>query len=199
MTRVVRTISAILVLAALPLAAQAHTGVHPLGPVDSAGSGFVHPFSGLDHLLTMIAVGLWAASLGGRAIWAVPSAFVALMAVGAAFGMAGFTLPAIETGIAVSVIVVGLLVAVAARVPVAIAALIVGVFAIFHGQAHGAEMPAMAAPAQYALGFIAATALLHGVGLAGGLMGEGRLSRLVPRVAGAAVAVIGVASAVSLF
>jgi urease accessory protein len=198
MTRVVRTISAILVLAALPVAAQAHTGVHPLVHVDSAGAGFVHPFSGLDHLLTMIAVGLWAASLGGRAIWAVPSTFVALMAVGAVFGMAGFALPAIETGIAVSVIVVGLLVAVAARVPVSLAALIVGVFAVFHGQAHGAEMPAMAAPVLYALGFIAATAFLHGVGLAGGLMREGSWSRFVPRLAGAVVAMVGVASVASL-
>lgn len=198
MTRVVRTISAILVLAALPVAAQAHTGLHPLVHVGSAGAGFVHPFSGLDHLLTMIAVGLWAASLGGRAIWAVPSTFVALMAVGAVFGMAGFALPAIETGIAVSVIVVGLLVAVAARVPVSLAALIVGVFAVFHGQAHGAEMPAMAAPVLYALGFIAATALLHGVGLAGGLMREESWSRFVPRLAGAVVAMVGVASVASL-
>jgi urease accessory protein len=199
MTRVVRTISAIFVLAALPVAAQAHTGVHPLGLIDSAGAGFVHPFSGLDHLLTMIAVGLWAASLGGRAVWAVPSAFIALMAVGAGFGMAGFTLPWIETGIALSVIVVGLLVAALARVPVMLAAMIVGGFAVFHGQAHGAEMPAMAAPMQYALGFIAATALLHGIGLAGGLMREGSLSRLVLRGAGAVVAMIGIVNAAPFF
>jgi urease accessory protein len=199
MTRVVRTISAIFILAALPVAAQAHTGVHPLGLIDSAGAGFVHPFSGLDHLLTMIAVGLWAASLGGRAVWAVPSAFIALMTVGAGFGMAGVTLPWIETGIALSVVVVGLLVAALARVPVMLAAAIVGVFAVFHGQAHGAEMPAMAAPMQYALGFIAATVLLHGIGLAGGLMREGSLSRLVLRGAGVVVAMIGIANAAFLF
>lgn len=193
--KTIRTLAIAVVALALPGVAQAHTGFHVFGGADV---GFAHPFSGLDHLLTMVAVGLWAASLGGKARILVPAAFVVVMAAGAALGAAGVTLPAVETAITVSVVAVGVLVAAAVRVPVGAAMTIVAVFALFHGHAHGSEMPAMASPLAYGLGFVAATAILHGVGL---LLGAARESRMVPvlaRAAGGAIAVTGVALALPL-
>ena len=151
-------------------------------------AGFAHPLLGLDHILAMIAVGLWASQLGGRALWLVPGSFVVLMAAGA--GLATVTaLPAVEFGIIGSLVVLGALVASAARLPVAIGALIVGGFAIFHGHAHGAEMPGTAS-LLYAAGFLAATALLHGIGVAAGLYAKPTAAWLV-RAGGAAVAATG--------
>lgn len=151
-------------------------------------AGFAHPLLGFDHLLAMVAVGLWASQLGGRALWLVPASFVSVMAAGAGLGMVT-TLPAVELGIVGSLIVLGALVAFAARLPVAVGAAIVGGFALFHGHAHGAEMPE-AASALYAVGFIAATGLLHGIGVAAGLYSRGTAAWLV-RAGGAAVAATG--------
>jgi len=193
--KTIRTLAIAVVALALPGVAQAHTGFHVLGGADA---GFTHPFSGLDHLLTMVAVGLWAASLGGKARILVPAAFVVVMAAGAALGAAGVTLPAVETAITVSVVAVGVLVAAAVRVPLGAAMTIVAVFALFHGQAHGSEMPAMASPIAYGLGFVAATAILHGVGL---LLGAARERRMVPvltRAAGGMIAATGVVLALPL-
>jgi urease accessory protein len=145
--------------------AQAHTGHdHVQGLVH----GFVHPVSGIDHVLAMVAVGLFAAILVGRARWAVPLSFLAMMIVGGAVGIAGITVPFVEIGIALSVLVLGALVALQTKLPVAIASALVGLFAVFHGVAHGAEMPADVSGMTYAIGFVAATSVLHGIGLAMG-------------------------------
>jgi urease accessory protein len=192
MTHLIRTGAVAIALLGLPGLAEAHTGVHPL-LADGLAAGFLHPFSGLDHLLAMVAVGLWAASLGGSARWAVPSAFIAIMTLGAVGGVYGLALPAVETLIAVSVIVLGVMVALSVRVPVAAAAAIVAVFGLFHGHAHGAEMPAMAQPLQYGLGFVVATALLHGAGLTLGIVLPRFASAHAVRFAGGAIAAAGVA------
>ena len=152
------TLAAFLSLAGF---AQAHPG--------HGGEGFAHPLHGLDHLLTMLAVGLWAAQLGGRAKWAVPAAFVSMMALGGALGMAGVAVPFAEQGIVASVLVLGVLIAAAVRLPPAASMAVVGIFALCHGYAHGAEMPATAAGFSYGLGFVGATALLHACGIGAAL------------------------------
>lgn len=166
-------------------AASAHTGHHA---VAGFSSGFGHPFSGLDHLLAMIAVGLWAAQQGGRALWAVPAAFVSAMLAGGALAWMGLPLPHVETGIAVSVLVLGLLVAARRRWGVVIGMAIAAGFALFHGYAHGLEMPQASSPALYAAGFTLATALLHAAGIA-----ASRVGRRTIQGAGVAIAASGVA------
>jgi urease accessory protein len=151
----------------LPSLAMAHTG-H--GEVAGFAHGFAHPLGGLDHILAMLMVGLLAAQLGGRALWLVPASFVAVMALGGGLGLAGLTVPFVELGIALSIVVLGAAVAFGLTAPVAAAMGLVGFFALFHGHAHGAEMPETVGGLAYGSGFIAATALLHAVGLAGGLL-----------------------------
>jgi urease accessory protein len=151
-----------LVFPLLPTAAFAHPGHDAHGLVQ----GFAHPFGGFDHLIAMLAVGLYAWQLGGRALWLVPATFVAVMAAAGALGIAGVPLPGVEIGIAASVIVLGAIVALRVQMPVAIAAALVGVFAVFHGHAHGTEMPLDASGVAFAAGFLAATALLHVAGIA---------------------------------
>jgi urease accessory protein len=145
----------------------------PAAAHPAIGSGFAaglaHPFSGLDHVLAMIAVGLWAAQLGGRAVWLVPTAFVAMMLVGGALGALGIAMPAVELGIIGSVLLLGLMVALSLRLPVALGMALVGVFALCHGHAHGSEMPLAATAGLFALGFAVATAVLHGIGIGLGL------------------------------
>lgn len=181
-----------LAAAALPAVAYAHTGV---GETAGLVHGFSHPISGLDHILAMVMVGVLAFQLGGRAIWAVPATFVLVMALGGALGIAGVNVPFVETGIALSVIVLGAVVALNIRASTAVAMGIVGLFAIFHGHAHGAEMPENAGGAAYAAGFMIATALLHAVGLGVGSLiarfGE-RHGAFVVRTAGGLAAVAGV-------
>ncbi len=164
---------------ALPGAALAHTG---LG-VGGFASGFVHPFSGLDHLLAMFAVGLWAARLGGRATWLIPTTFVLTMVVAAASAVGGLPLPLVEVGVAGSVVVLGAVIALDTRLPLASALPLVAALAIFHGYAHGAELPAAVSGVTYGLGFMLATAALHGWGIAGGLLAN-RLAGLRPVQAG---------------
>lgn len=179
--------------ALLFLGATAPALAHP-GHGEAHGfiHGFMHPIGGLDHVLAMVAVGLFAAHLGGRALWAVPAAFVTLMAVGGALGMNGVGLPYVETGVALSVVVFGLMLATGVALPVGFAMGLVGFFAIFHGHAHGAELPAGASGVSYAAGFMIATAALHGVGIGLGI-GAGRLaSTKAMRISGAAVAAAGV-------
>jgi len=147
----------LLVTGLLPTLAFAHTG----GDVHDFKTGFFHPFSGFDHLLAMIAVGLWASQLGGRAQWQVPLTFVAVMTLGSSFGINGGSLPLIESGIAISLLVVGVLIAASIRLPLAFSSALVGLFALCHGAAHGAELPFAASAALYATGFLLATALLH--------------------------------------
>jgi len=165
--------------------ASAHTGIHT---VTGFASGLTHPLSGLDHLLAMIAIGLWAAQQGGRALWAVPATFVSALVLGGGLAWAGLSLPHVETGIASSVLVLGLLIATRRRWAVTAGMAIAAVFAIFHGYAHGLEMPQAASPALYALGFVLATSFLHGVGIAGSVVG-----RYAIQVAGAVIAASGLA------
>lgn len=145
-------------------------------------AGVTHPLSGADHMLAMIAVGLWAAQMGGKARWTVPAAFVSLMALGFVLAIAGAPLPFVEPGILASVIGLGLLVALAVRMPTAISAAVVGIFALFHGHAHGGELGAATA-LTFGLGFILATAALHGVGVALGVV-IGNRNALVTRMLG---------------
>jgi urease accessory protein len=157
----------------IPSVSSAHTGV-------SATTGFLHglehPISGLDHILAMIAVGLWAAQIGGRALWLVPGTFMMAMAVSSIMGHFGIPLPGVEQGILASDFMLGLLLLFAARLPLAISVGIVGILAIFHGYAHGAEMPSTVSGLIYGIGFILSTAFLH---LAGIGMGLG-INRFVP-------------------
>lgn len=163
----------------LPDAAQAHTGAGHLG---GFGAGFTHPLFGLDHLLAMVGVGLWAARLGGKAVWTVPLAFLAAMLVGGGSALIGLPLPGVELGIVGSVILLGLLIAAPFVVPAGAAMAVVAAFAIFHGHAHGLEMPAAAHPLAYAGGFVLATGALHalgvGLGLAAGKLAQPQSIRL---------------------
>jgi urease accessory protein len=175
-------------------AAYAHTG---LEHAVSFASGFAHPWAGLDHVLAMVAVGLWAGVNSGRALWAWPAAFVGMMVMGGALGMAGVPMPMVEPGILGSVIVLGLLVLAAARLPLAVGVAVVALFALVHGHAHGAELPAQAAAASFAAGFALATALLHGIGLGTAQLATGERGQLFVSGAGALVAVAGVALVVA--
>jgi urease accessory protein len=168
-------------------AVEAHTG-HAAGGI---AAGFLHPILGWDHVAAMIAVGLWAAFLGRPAIWLLPITFPLVMAVGGIAGAAGIPLPGIETGIAASALVIGLAVLFAARPPLTIAAVVVAFFAIFHGHAHGAEMPDTANPMLYAAGFVIGTGLLHLGGIALGLAARSGAGMLAIRGAGGLIALAG--------
>jgi urease accessory protein len=186
------TLSAVFVFA--PAMAVAHTG-H--GDTSGLMQGFSHPISGIDHVLTMVAVGVLAAQLGGRALWLVPLGFVGIMAGAGALGMAGIPLPFSEVGIALSVIALGLAVAFRLNLPELAALALVGFFAVFHGHVHGAEMPAAASRVPYALGFVGATAMLHAVGVGIGLLvgrEGGTLSRRLVQGGGGAMALFGLAA-----
>jgi len=147
---------------AWPALAVAHVEA---GRAEGFLAGLHHPISGLDHVLAMVAVGLWGAQLGLPAIWILPVTFPVVMALGGLLGLLGVPLPGVEIGIAISALVLGLAVSAAWRPPLWAAAVIVGLFAIFHGHAHGTELPAGASGLAYSLGFVAATGLLHAVGI----------------------------------
>ena len=155
-------------------------------------SGFLHPILGWDHVVAMVAVGLWGAFLGNPSIWILPVVFPLVMAFGGALGVMGVPVPAVETGIAASAVVLGAMVAFAVRPPIWIAALIVGVFAIFHGHAHGTELPGAANPLAYSFGFVVATGLLHLSGIAFGLLVRWPAGKLLVRAGGVLIALLGV-------
>jgi urease accessory protein len=155
-------------------------------------NGLSHPLTGLDHICAMVAVGLWAAQRGGRALWLVPATFVTLMVVGGVLGVGGIQIPFVEQGIAASVLVLGILIAAAVRLPVATSTAIVGMFAIFHGYAHGAEMPDTASGFAYGLGFVVATASLHLTGIALGIATQRFAPAQTVRYLGGAIAACGV-------
>lgn len=189
------TFAAALVLA--PTVALAHAG-H--GDASGLVTGFTHPITGIDHVLAMVAVGVLAAQLGGRALWLVPLSFVGIMVIGGALGIAGIPLPFAELGVALSVVILGLAVALPFRLQTLAAVALAGFFALFHGHVHGAEMPAAAPAVYYATGFIASTVLLHVTGVCLGLQlgpSKGRLGRLVVKAGGGAMAVFGAAILVS--
>lgn len=181
-------LSALLIAALGVSSALAHPG-HP----DAFGfnDGFAHPFSGIDHLLAMLAVGLWAAQNQRSALWVLPLSFPLMMVAGALLAFAGVALPGVETGIAASVAVLGLLIAFAIRLPVWASAAVVSVFALFHGYAHGSELPHGASALWYGVGFVAATALLHLSGLAIGLVAGQKMAAQAVRVGGIAIAAVG--------
>ncbi len=180
-----------LFLAAAP-AALAHPGHEGHELTWDFTTGFTHPLFGWDHLVAMLAVGLWAAQLGGRARWFVPAAFVTVMAIGAALAQNRLMIPAVEQAIAASVLVLGLLIANATKVSVGVGMALVGLFAMFHGFAHGAEMPATARGFSYGAGFIFATALIHAVGVSVGLLAAPR-AKQVALAAGWAITACGIA------
>jgi urease accessory protein len=155
-------------------------------------SGLRHPVSGLDHVLAMVAVGLWGAQLGPPAVWLLPVTFPMVMAFGGMLGLLGVALPGIEVGIAVSAIILGVLVGWEARPPLWVAAVVVGFFAVFHGHAHGAELPAGADALLYSIGFVIATGCLHAAGIGIGLIYRWPVGKLALRAAGVAVALAGV-------
>ncbi|MEM7208829.1 MAG: HupE/UreJ family protein [Pseudomonadota bacterium] len=154
-------------------------------------NGFIHPLLGPDHVVAMIAVGLWGVFLGKPAIWLLPVVFPLVMAVGGALGVAGVPVPAVETGIALSGLVLGLMVAMAVRAPLWLAAMLVGVFAIFHGHAHGTELPEASNPLAYSVGFVIATGLLHLIGIAIGEFNRWAWGNYVVRAGGAMIALAG--------
>lgn len=174
-----------LALFCTPALAFAHAGHDHSGLM----AGVAHPVTGLDHLLAMLAVGLWAAQQQGRARWALPLTFVATLLLGGLLGFQGLQLPFMETGIAASVLALGLLVAVAVRPPMVVAVTMTALFALAHGVAHGLELPELASPWGYAAGFVAATAALHAIGYA--------LVRTLPLAAAPLVRIAGGASAVA--
>ena len=186
------TIFALLLVGAAfaPEAALAHTedGV-PGGFV----SGFTHPIIGWDHVIAMVAVGLWGAFLGVPALWLLPIVFPLVMALGAALGFLGVPIPQVEAGIAISGMVLGLLILLAARFPLWLAIVIVGAFAIFHGHAHGTELPDAANPFPYVVGFVIATGLLHLAGIGLGSLTHWPAGAYAVRATGAIIAVLGVA------
>ena len=179
-----------ILLTLVPTAAFAHTGA---GYAHGFADGLVHPLGGLDHILAMVTVGVLAWQLGGRAIWLLPARFLALMVVGGVLALAGGSLPWVEVGIAASVIVFGIMITLGTKAPLALAMGIVGLFAVFHGHAHGTEMPITASGAAYGLGFVLATALLHAAGIAlGYLIGRMSHKQLAYRLAGCAVVLAGI-------
>lgn len=168
--------------------AFAHTGE---GLAGGLMSGFLHPILGWDHVVAMVAVGLWGAVLGAPAMWLLPVVFPLVMAFGGALGVMGVPVPAIETGIALSGVVLGLLVAFFVKAPLSVAAVIVGAFAIFHGHAHGTELPEAANPLAYGVGFVVGTGLLHAIGIGLGLFTGHAAGRAAVRVAGVVIAAVG--------
>jgi urease accessory protein len=172
-----------------PASAWAHTGVHEMM---GRASGFIHPITGADHVLAMVAVGLWAVQQGGRALWAVPVAFVAMMMAGGMLGLAGVALPYAELGILMSVLVLGAVVAGAFEMPLAFSASMVGVFALCHGYMHGVEMPSAANAVPYSLGFVLATVLLHVAGMSMGVILRKLSTEKAMRLAGGAITLGGI-------
>ncbi|MEI6335157.1 MAG: HupE/UreJ family protein [Methylococcaceae bacterium] len=168
--------------------AQAHTLT---AEAISGLAGMMHPLLGLDHLLAMLAVGLWAAQQGGSRLWQLPLAFLSMMLFGAVLGQSGFTLPSIESGIASSLLLLGLMLMLAIRLAIVPSMLMVGLFAMSHGYAHGTEMPQALTLIDYAVGFMLATAALHGLGIGLGLFARGVHNEKILRISGIAISLTG--------
>jgi len=167
--------------------------MHPeMGQASGFWHGFSHPLTGLDHVLAMLAIGIWAVQVGGKAIWAIPLSFVGMMIVGGIIGMSGVKIPYVETGIVMSVMVLGVLIVASARLPLLAGMLIAGIFALFHGHSHGTEIPETAMGITYSIGFAMSTLLLHlsGIGLA--LFAGKKIKVQLLRYVGASIAVAGI-------
>jgi len=191
-----RSIVASSVLLAMAGAAEAHTGV---GSTSAFAAGFAHPLGGFDHLLAMVAIGIWAGLAGGRALWVWPASFVGAMVIGGALGMAGVPMPFVEQGIVGSVIVIGLAAALVLNPGLATGAAIAALAGLFHGHAHGTEVPADASGLAYAAGFAIATALLHAIGIAVTVLAARFTLPVAARAAGGITAVAGMVLATRFF
>ena len=153
--------------------------------------GFLHPLQGLDHVVAMVGVGLWGVFLGAPAVWLLPVVFPLVMTLGGVLGIAGLPLPGVEIGIALSALVIGALVAMKSRPPLAVAVAVVAAFAIFHGHAHGTELPSATSPLAYSLGFVVSTGLLHLAGIAFALLVRWPAGEWAVRAGGGAIAAAG--------
>jgi urease accessory protein len=183
--RLAATVAAVAVLCAPALA---HSTA---GQAKGFVTGFLHPLSGLDHILAMVAVGIWGAQLKRPAIWVLPIAFPLVMSIGGVLGVRGVPIPGVEIGVAASALVLGIVIAAQLTPPLWVAALIVSAFAIFHGHAHGTELPKAASPLTFALGFVLATGLLHATGIVIGLLTLYPLGSRTLRIAGGFIAAAG--------
>ena len=185
--------SRLAILLALPVTMLAYIPTADAHIMGAEGAGFItglaHPFMGLDHLLAMIAVGIWAAQTGGSAVWRFPLSFIVMMAGAALISASGYSLPALEPLIAGSVVLLGLMVVFAIRMPVNLSMLLVGLFAVFHGYAHGLEMPQAGSAILYGSGFVLATALLHTIGI--GLGKVAYRKHLISRLSGSIITLAG--------
>lgn len=173
------------------LGASSAALAHPGHGASGFAAGLAHPFLGLDHLLAMVAVGVWAAQGGGRRVWLLPAVFMSMLAVGAGLALQWQALPLLETAIAVSVLALGFIIALALRLPASVAGAVTALFGLVHGYAHGLELPDSVARLAYALGFLAATAALHLAGIACGVAARQQHALVAARIAGAAIAVSG--------
>jgi urease accessory protein len=186
------TLNQRLSLAALAALVATEAFAHAqVGAASGFGTGFMHPITGLDHVLAMVAVGLWGAQLGPPALWLLPVTFPIVMACGGLLGLLGVPLPGVEIGIAASAILLGLAVMTERRPPLIVAAMLVGFFAIFHGHAHGTELPPGENGLLYSLGFVVATGCLHLLGIAIGTIHRWRSGQVALRIAGAGVSLAG--------
>jgi len=186
--RAIRVVAAVALMVAFASPAIAHDGT---GLAGGFAAGFLHPLSGPDHMLAMISVGLWGAFLGRPLVYALPMIFPTVMAFGAGIGMIGVPLPPVEIVIALSVLTLGLLILFAVRAPVSVACVIIAIFGLFHGYAHGVELPSAADPIGYSTGFVLSTGLLHLTGIALGLLKVSRAGTIALRGAGGVIAVCG--------
>ena len=182
---------ALLIFASALLAPATVLAHNPAGVAGGFASGFMHPLTGIDHILAMVAVGIWGAQLGAPAIWALPVAFPLVMSVGGAMGVRGVPLMGVEIGIAASALLLGLMIFSEARPPLVAAALLVGFFAIFHGYAHGTELPHAANPLAYGAGFVIATGMLHISGIGLGLVHRWPKGARTLRLIGAGISLAG--------
>ncbi len=186
-----RNTTAKFLITILLLATSSAAFAHPGHNVSGLAAGLMHPFSGLDHLLAMVAVGIWAAQGDGRKVWLLPATFMVMLAVGSGIAIQWQLLPLVESGIAASVLALGLLIALSLQLPASLSVAITALFGLLHGYAHGLELPQSAAPAAYALGFLAATATLHLSGIAVGVATRNRFAFLAKSL-GIAIAASGV-------
>jgi len=167
--------------------------LHPqIGSSSGFMTGFAHPLNGLDHMIAMFAVGLWAVQVGGKGIWLIPLAFVCMMIAGGILGMSGVTVPFVETGIIMSVLILGVLLVASARLPIAAGMVLMGIFALFHGHSHGTEIPATVSGLAFSAGFALSTVMLHSAGIAAGLTLRKASKMKVLRYAGAAIIASGI-------
>lgn len=180
-----------LVMAALALSVSAASAHEGGGAGGGLVTGFLHPILGWDHVAAMVAVGLWGAFLGKPAIWQLPVIFPLVMVIGGVLGIAGVPVPQVETGIAASALVLGVMVALAVRPPLWVAWILVGVFAIFHGHAHGTELPGSTSAITYSIGFVIGTGLMHMIGIGFGVLAKWPAGRVAVRAGGGLIALAG--------